>query len=112
MPHSIGVFDTVASLASPVAIAGMIAAGALMVGVLAAALSLFWLSFTAWSAIFLGLAVAAAAICYLFDHIKMPGALPGFSFLKNDPMDRISDALLRLAAVSKGSICEARAVDR
>jgi uncharacterized protein (DUF2235 family) len=82
VPHFIAVFDTVASLASPVAIAGMIAAGAVMVGILAWALSLFWLSFTAWSAIFLGLTVAAAVIWYLFDHIKMPGALPGFSFFK------------------------------
>jgi uncharacterized protein (DUF2235 family) len=82
VPHFIGVFDTVASLASPVAIAGMIGAFAMSVGILAAVLSVFWLSFTAWSAIFLGLTAGIAAIWYLFDHIKMPGALPGFSFLK------------------------------
>ena len=82
VPHFIGAFDTVASLASPVAIAVIILALIAAIGVLAAFLSVFSLSITLWAAILAGLTTGIAAIWYMVDHIKMPGALPGFSFFQ------------------------------
>jgi uncharacterized protein (DUF2235 family) len=79
VPHFIGVFDTVASLANPIAI------GALMVGfaallVLAAwVFSFFALSFLWWTGVLLAFALFIGIVWYVRDHLKVPGALPGFS---------------------------------
>ena len=79
VPYFIGVFDTVASLANPIVMAVL---GILVLALLSGAaglLSLWSLTWITWAGC---LSVGAIVICicwYLMAHLKIPGALPGFS---------------------------------
>jgi len=81
-PYFIGVFDTVASLANPVAVAGFTVAA--VVGLLAASwvLSLFTLTFPIWLMTLGGLAALIFLIGYLRTHIKVAFGLPGHRWWK------------------------------
>jgi uncharacterized protein (DUF2235 family) len=80
VPHFIGVFDTVASLANPQAIAMFAALLAFTLVAVSWALSFFSSSpFLVWLG-FLGSATAIlAAVWYAGEHLKSPGPLPGYS---------------------------------
>ncbi len=79
VPHFIGVFDTVASLANRTAVWGLIAGGLAVLQLISFLLSLLIWSYFVWSAITLGIAATVGVAWYVFDHHKAPGALPGFS---------------------------------
>ena len=78
IPYFIGVFDTVASLANPVAILGFSVVAAAGLTVLSWLASLFALSFTCWLAMLGSLAVVAFVIGYLRTHIKVAFGLPEY----------------------------------
>jgi len=79
-PYFIGVFDTVASLANPVAILGFSVGAVAALLIVAWLASLFLLSFTCWLAILGGLAVVAFVVGYMQTHIKVAFGLPGYSW--------------------------------
>lgn len=77
-PHFIGVFDTVASLANPVAIAGFTCGAIASLVGLSFLASLAFLNFVSWLVIFGAAAAAIFAIGYLRTHVKVAFGLPGF----------------------------------
>jgi len=79
VPHFIGVFDTVASLANRTAVLGLIFSGLLALLLVGFLMSYFIWNFTIWSAIGLSAAAIVGVVWYVFDHLKTPGALPGYS---------------------------------
>lgn len=78
-PYFIGVFDTVASLANPVIVIALGIIGLLLLAGLAYLLSIWSLSWPAWTAILAGAAFLFFGGWYARTHFKMPGALPGYS---------------------------------
>ncbi|MEH2623204.1 uncharacterized protein (DUF2235 family) [Bradyrhizobium sp. AZCC 1719] len=88
-PYFIGVFDTVASLSNPIALAGLIALVPLvtaLVGLAACwALSYFFGITTLWWQWFVGLTVAVGVIGYLSNflmRIRVAFGLPGFPWYR------------------------------
>ena len=79
IPHFIGVFDTVSSIGNPIGTAGLLVGISAFLGLAALVLSLAAMSFPAWAAILFGAAIVVAAGWYVVDHLKIPGALPGYS---------------------------------
>ena len=79
-PHFIGVFDTVASIASydSLAFVAMLAFGFIAVASLIC--WLFFASFWCWFAGLIGLAVVVALIAYLVTHIKVALSLEGYKW--------------------------------
>jgi hypothetical protein len=77
-PYFIGVFDTVASLASPFVIGLLGIVGFVLIVAVSYFLSFWTLSWPTWSGV---LIIAAALLItgwYAKTHFKMPGALPGY----------------------------------
>jgi uncharacterized protein (DUF2235 family) len=79
VPHFIGVFDTVASLANPQAVAMFAALLALVLVAVSWALSYLAFSFLWWAGVLGAVAVVLAAAWYAGEHLKAPGPLPGYS---------------------------------
>jgi hypothetical protein len=79
VPHFIGVFDTVASLANTQAVAMFV--GMLAVVLMAASWALSYLAFSFfwWAGVLGGAAIVPAAVWYAGEHLKAPGPLPGYS---------------------------------
>jgi uncharacterized protein (DUF2235 family) len=79
VPYFIGVFDTVASLANPQAVAMLVALLAAALLAAAGVLSYFALSFLWWTGVLAGITVVLATVWYAGEHLKAPGPLPGYS---------------------------------
>lgn len=79
-PYFIGVFDTVASLASIPSL--LLLGGGLLAFLVGASFGLSYLSFSFWSwfSLLSGISAALAAIAYFKAHIKFAFGLKGFSF--------------------------------
>jgi hypothetical protein len=73
IPHFIGVFDTVASLANTQAVAMFV--GMLAVVLMAASWALSYLAFSFfwWAGVLGGAAIVLAAVWYAGEHLKAPG---------------------------------------
>jgi uncharacterized protein (DUF2235 family) len=79
VPHFIGVFDTVASLANSQAVATFAALLAVLLVAASWALSFLAFSFLWWTSVLGGPAVVLAVAWYAGEHLKAPGPLPGYS---------------------------------
>ena len=71
LPHFIGAFDTVASLADPVVLTMFSVGAAAILALVAWALSYWSLSFIWWFAILVLIAGSGTAIAYVKTHLKM-----------------------------------------
>lgn len=78
-PYFIGVFDTVASIANPVVVWVLGIIGILLIAGLAYLMSIWSLTWPWWMGILAVAAVLFFGGWYARTHLKIPGALPGYS---------------------------------
>lgn len=81
-PHFIGVFDTVASLANPSAVLGLIALGAFLIGVAAIFPLLLWGHYLRGLIFLLSGGASAALVTNISWRIKFAAGVPGFPWWK------------------------------